>query len=75
MIEELKVGKRSDSAIIKVSRQTHVTIYDAKGNLVFSDRSDTGEVTPLLGPGEYVVETDGRLESIRPSTKGGQDLD
>ncbi len=75
MIKEIKVNKPSNSAVIQVYRQTYVTIRDAKGNLVFSDKSNTGEVSPLLAPGEYVVETDGRLKSIKLSKKGGQDLE
>lgn len=75
MRKDFTVSKNSNGAAIEVSRQTHVRIYDADGNLVFSDRSDTDEVHPLLAPGKYVVETDGRLKSIRSSTKGEQELD
>jgi propanediol utilization protein len=73
--KDFTVSKNSNGAAIEVSSQTHVRIYDADGNLVFSDRSDTYEVHPLLAPGKYVVETDGRLKSIRSSTKGEQELD
>jgi hypothetical protein len=73
--KDFTVGKRSNSAAIEVSGQTHVRIYDADGRLIFSDRSDTSEVTPLLAPGKYVVETDGRLKSITSATKGKQELD
>lgn len=73
--KDFTVGKGSNSAAIEVSRQTHVNVYDANGNLVFSDRSDTSEVHPLLAPGKYVVETDGRLKSVRSSSKGGPKLD
>lgn len=75
MIKKIKVSKPSNSAVIRVDRQTFITIHDAKGNLVFSDKSNTGEVNPLLAPGEYVVETDGSLKSIKLSKKGGQDLE
>ncbi len=75
MIKKFKVSKRYDSAAIQVSHQTYVTVCDAKGTVVFSDKSNTGEVNPLLVPGEYVVETDGRVGSIELSRKGGQDLD
>ncbi len=75
MIKKIKVSKPSNSAVIRVDRQTSITIHDAKGNLVFSDKSNTGEVNPLLAPGEYVVETDGNLKSIKLSKKGGQDLE
>ncbi len=75
MIKKIKVSKPSNSAVIRVERQTSITIHDVKGNLVFSDKSNTGEVNPLLAPGEYVVETDGSLKSIKLSKKGGQDFE
>ena len=75
MIKKFKVSKPSNSAVIQVDRQTSIIIHDAKGNLVFSDKSKTDEVNPLLAPGEYVVETDGTLKSIKLSKKGGQDLE
>ncbi len=75
MIEKIKVSKPSNSAVIQVDGQTYITIHDAKGTLVFSDKSNTGAVNPLLEPGEYVIETDGKLKSIKISKKGGQDLE
>ncbi len=75
MIKKIKLSKPSSSAVIQVDRQTYITIHDAKGNLVFSDKSNTGAVNPLLAPGEYVVETDGKVRSIKLSKKGGQDLE
>ena len=75
MIKKFKVGKRSDSAVIEVSDQTYVVIYDAKRTVVFSDKSNTGEVNPLLVPGDYAVETDGTVGSIKSSRKSVQDVD
>lgn len=69
MKKTIKVGKSVNSAIINVRRQTHVTIHDAKGNLVFSDKSITGKVNPLLAPGYYLVETDGIFKSIKLSKR------
>ena len=60
MNKTFKVGKGAD-ATIEISRQTYLTILDGKGNVVFSDKSNTREVHPLLVPGEYVIETDGRV--------------
>ena len=76
MTTTFKVGKGTNAAI-EISRQTYVTIYDVKGNVVFSDKSNTGQVNPLLVPGEYVIETDGTVGSIKSksSKTGGQDLD
>lgn len=77
MTKKFKVGKGTNSAAIVISRQTYVTIYDVKGIMVFSDKSNTGEVTPLLVPGEYVIETDGKVGSIKSKSlkTAGQDLD
>lgn len=77
MTTTFKVGK-GRSAAIAISRQTYVTICDVKGNMVFHDRSKTGEVNPLLVPGKYVIETDGKVGSIKSRKSletGGQDLD
>ncbi len=74
-MKKFKVGKRYNSAVIQLSRQTYVRIYDAKGNVIFSDESVTREVNPLLSPGEYVVESDGTVKSIKASKKGGLHLD
>lgn len=68
MTKKFKVGTDNNSAAIVVSRQTYLAIYDVKGNMVFSDKSNTGEVTPLLVPGEYVIETDGKVGAIRSKT-------
>ena len=77
MTKKFKVGEGNNSATIAVSGQTYVTISDEKGNLVFSEKSNTGEVNPLLAPGEYVIETDGRVGSIKPKSikTDGRDLD
>lgn len=74
-MKKFTVSKRCNSAVIQVSRQTYVRIIDAKGNVVFSDKSATGELNPLLSPGEYVVDSDGTVKSITASRKRGQDLD
>ena len=71
--KDFTVGKRSNSAVIEVSRHTHVHVYDMDGRLVFSDLSRTDHITPLLQPGKYVVETDGRVKSIRSEKRGDMD--
>ena len=73
--KEFTVRQGSNGAAIEVSNQTRVNVYDADGNLVFSDSSNTNEVYPSLAPGRYIVETDGRLKSVRSSTKGELDVD
>lgn len=72
-MRKFTVGKRYNSAVIQVSRQTYVKVYDAEGIVLFSDESVTREVKPLLSPGEYVVETDGTVKSIRAAKHGGLD--
>lgn len=42
-----------------------MTIYDRNGVSVFSDKSNTNEVSALVDPGDYVIETDGRIKSVR----------
>lgn len=75
MIKKFRVTKGSNRAVVLLSGQTFVTICEASGNIIFSDRSHTNEVSALLAPGDYVLESDGRVKSIKFSKKGGQDLE
>jgi hypothetical protein len=61
---KFRVKRRNNSATIKVKNQTYVTINDKKGIPVLYDKSDTREVKAILEPGDYIVETDGNVESI-----------
>ena len=62
--KKFSVKEKNNSAAIKVSDQSYVTINDKKGTLVLHDKSDTTEVKVILKPGDYIVETDGNIESI-----------
>ena len=75
MIKKFRVTKGSNRAVVLLSGQTFVTICEASGNIIFSDCSRTKEVIALLAPGDYVLESDGRVKSIKFSKKGGQDLE
>ena len=75
--KKFNVKKGDNSAILKVSGQTYVRIYDEKGMLVLYDKSETTEISAILDPGEYVVETNGKLRSVISTIgeKGGQQLE
>lgn len=65
MRKKFTIAKTYNCAVIQVSRQTRMTIYDRNGVSVFSDKSNTNEVSALVDPGDYVIETDGRIKSVR----------
>jgi hypothetical protein len=75
--KKFNVKKGDNCAILKISGQTYVRIYDEKGMLVLYDKSETTEISSILDPGEYVVETNGRLRSVISTfgEKGGQQLE
>lgn len=66
--KKFRVKRRNNSATVKVKNQSYVTINDKKGIPVLYDKSDTREVKAILEPGDYVLETDGNVESITSIT-------
>ncbi len=62
--QKFSVKKGNNGAVIKLSGQTYVTVYDKNGMLLLSDKSRTDEVTAILEPGSYVAESDGKIGSI-----------
>ena len=67
MIKKFTIEKAYNCAVIQISRQTHMTIYDENGVHIFSDNSNTTQVSVLLNPGAYTVDTDGQIKSITPT--------
>ncbi len=64
MKKEFSVKQGDNCATIKISGQTYAKIYDKKGMLVLSDSSQTDNITALIEPGEYTIETDGKVVSV-----------
>lgn len=63
MKKTLSVKQGDNCATIKISGQTYAKIYDKKGMLVLLDSSQTENITALIEPGEYTIESDGKVVS------------
>jgi hypothetical protein len=64
MKKQFSVKQGDNCATIKISGQTYAKIYDKKGMLVISDSSQTDNITALIEPGDYIIESDGKVVSI-----------
>ena len=73
MNREFNVKEGHNYAVIKVSGQKYVTIYDKdRTTPLLSDKSQTDEVKAVLKPGNYVIESDGKIESVTSSLEKGE---
>jgi hypothetical protein len=60
--------KQGDNCVtIKISGQTYAKIYDKKGMPVLLDSSQTDMITAIIEPGDYTIETDGKVASVTSS--------
>ncbi len=75
MDRKFTVRKGNNGAVIKLSGQTYVTVYDENETILLSDKSRSDEVTAILEPGGYVVESDGKIESISSVKKEEEQLE
>jgi hypothetical protein len=64
MKKQFSVKQGNNCATIKISGQTYAKIYDKKGTLVLSDSSQTENITALIEPGDYIIESDGKVVSV-----------
>lgn len=61
--KDLTVAKGKEVVSLSVSGHKYVRIIDDKGNEAF--RSDSpGDVTALLPPGKYTIDTDGTVGKV-----------
>jgi hypothetical protein len=64
MKKEFSIKQGDNCATIKISGQTYAKIYDKKGMLVLSDSSQTDNISALIEPGDYTIESDGKVASV-----------
>jgi hypothetical protein len=64
--KKFSIKNRENEAIITVSgEQSFTNIYDKNNTLIFSDKSSTREINAILDKGDYTIESDGKIKSIK----------
>jgi hypothetical protein len=68
MKQQLDVPKGSDVIGLSVTGHTYVRLLDAKGEETFRFESPGEHVTAVVQPGNYTVDTDGKLGKVEFSS-------
>jgi hypothetical protein len=64
MQKPIDVPKGSDVVGVSVTGHTFVRLLDARGDETFRSESPAEQVTAVVKPGTYTVDTDGKLGKI-----------
>ena len=64
MKKQLNVPKGNDVVGIWVTGHTYVRLLDPKGNETFRSDSPGEHVTATVEPGDFTIETDGRVGKV-----------
>jgi hypothetical protein len=80
MKKQLNVPKGSDLVSLWVTGHTYVRLLDSKGEETFRFDSPGEHVTAATPPGDYTIETDGKLgkvevASLNPRLRSGREAD
>lgn len=75
MKKQVEIPKGKDNIAMSLTGHTFVRLLDAKGDEIFRSASSAQDVTAVVEPGTYTVETDGKLgkyevgslESLHPT--------
>jgi hypothetical protein len=61
MKKQVEVPKGKDTIAMSVSGHTYVRLLDPRGEEIYRSASATTDVTAVVGPGAYTIETDGKI--------------
>ena len=64
MNKQLEVPKGKDIISVSLSGHTFVRLLNAKGDEIFRSASPAQDVTAVVQPGAYTIDTDGKLGKI-----------
>lgn len=64
MNKQLKVPKGKDIITASLSGHTFVRLLNAKGDEIFRSASPAQDVTAVVQPGAYTINTDGKLGKV-----------
>ena len=64
MSKQITIPKGKDYVSIAASGHKYVRILDAGGNEVFRSNPPAESVTAVLGPGDYTVDSDGKIGRV-----------
>lgn len=68
MNKQIEVPKGKDIISVSLSGHTFARLLNAKGDEVFRSASPAQDVTAVVQPGAYTVDTDGKLGKIELSS-------
>jgi hypothetical protein len=80
MKKQLTVPKGNDVVGLTATGHTYIQLLDSKGEAVFRSDSASADVTATVQPGDYTVDTDGKLgkvalSSLEPRFRVGREAD
>ena len=80
MKKQLSVPKGNDVVGLWATGHTYIRLLDAKGDAVFRFDSPGEHVTAAVQPGDYTIETDGKLGKVElsspdPRLRAGREAD
>jgi hypothetical protein len=64
MNKQLEVLKGKDTISLSLSGHTFVRLLNAKGDEIFRSASPANDVTAVVQPGAYTIDTDGKLGKV-----------
>jgi hypothetical protein len=64
MNKPLEVPKGKDIISLSLSGHTFVRLLNAKGDEIFRSASPAQDVTAVVQPGAYTIDTDGKLGKV-----------
>lgn len=68
MNKQLDVPKGKDIISMSLSGHTFVRLLNAKGDEIFRSASPAQDVTAVVQPGAYTIDTDGKLGKVELSS-------
>lgn len=68
MNKQLEVPKGKDIISVFLSGHTFVRLLNAKGDEIFRSASPAQDVTAVVQPGAYTIDTDGKLGKVELSS-------
>ena len=72
MKKQINVPKGSDIVGLSVTGHTYVRLLNSKGEETFRFDSPGEHVTANVQPGDYTVETDGKIGKVEPAALKSQ---
>jgi hypothetical protein len=64
MKQQLNVPKGNDIVSVWAKGHTYVRLIDSKGEETFRFQSPGEQITAAVKPGEYTIDTDGKLSKV-----------